>query len=556
MDILKAFNINGVDFDVNIEGTDDEPLFQANQIGHLLGIQNIRQSISGFDDDERVYVSTTYTPGGIKETIYLTETGLYRLLGMSRKPIARTFQKWVCQVVKEIRITGKYELLRQREVDKVLYAKRREQDRHDTLINAFKNKRVIYLTRLKNFNEEKDIIKLGWTNDIPDRQRALVTQFGGSTFQDVFECNQNQEFELFLKRHRDIAQHAYREDIIANVRSTETYLLSQTEYTYLVKIIRRNIDNYQGFSKEQLIELQHIKLEKNKIDLQKQALELLALNVAPAEVTSVMNLYITTNPSQQLQTIIGNNEIHQDVQHNLQDNIYLLENIDGIHEKEIGIPRINTRNRRVQQYDINTFDPVKTYDGIMDVIRQNKDMSKIGVKTAALKNTVYRGSRWFFLERDQDDVKYNIPPTKEIKTSIPRHIAMLNHDNTQILSVYATMTQASAAINSNRKTTIHEAITQDKLVRRQFRFKYFDDCSEELKNVYTSRHQLPNINVSKGTMIQQIELQSRQCIKTYSSIADVLKHVVIARENLKRACATGEACKGYIWKYVTFENTI
>ena len=40
----------------------------------------------------------------------MTEVGLYRLLGMSRKPVARAFQKWVAKVVKEIRLTGKHEL--------------------------------------------------------------------------------------------------------------------------------------------------------------------------------------------------------------------------------------------------------------------------------------------------------------------------------------------------------------------------------------------------------------------------------------------------------------
>ena len=40
----------------------------------------------------------------------LTEQGLYKLLFVSRKLIAKQFQKWVFNVIKEIRLKGKYDL--------------------------------------------------------------------------------------------------------------------------------------------------------------------------------------------------------------------------------------------------------------------------------------------------------------------------------------------------------------------------------------------------------------------------------------------------------------
>ncbi|KAJ3059964.1 hypothetical protein HK102_009735, partial [Quaeritorhiza haematococci] len=46
---------------------------------------------------------------------FLTELGLYRLILASKKPFAKQFKKWVCSVIKEIRLTGQYQL--QKEVD-------------------------------------------------------------------------------------------------------------------------------------------------------------------------------------------------------------------------------------------------------------------------------------------------------------------------------------------------------------------------------------------------------------------------------------------------------
>ena len=86
MDILKIFNLYDKDFHINIIGTVEEPLFQANQIGKLLDIKNIRSTIKDFDCDEKIDdVDTMDAINRKQKTTFLTENGLYRLLGMSRK---------------------------------------------------------------------------------------------------------------------------------------------------------------------------------------------------------------------------------------------------------------------------------------------------------------------------------------------------------------------------------------------------------------------------------------------------------------------------------------
>ncbi len=109
MDIVKAFNSNSLHTEITIKGTSDEPLFRASDIALVLDIKQIRSSIQNFDNDEKV-VQELDTLGGRQEVTFLTEVGLYRLLNRSNKPIAREFQKWTAKVIKEIRLTGKYEL--------------------------------------------------------------------------------------------------------------------------------------------------------------------------------------------------------------------------------------------------------------------------------------------------------------------------------------------------------------------------------------------------------------------------------------------------------------
>ena len=105
--VSKNFNDN---YQIAVYGTNEEPLFKATEIGNIIGIKNIKDAIKDFDEDEKSGVVLTDPHGRKQETNMLKENGLYRLLMKSRKPIARQFQKWICNILKELRLTGEYKL--------------------------------------------------------------------------------------------------------------------------------------------------------------------------------------------------------------------------------------------------------------------------------------------------------------------------------------------------------------------------------------------------------------------------------------------------------------
>ena len=103
--LIKQFN----GLNIQLYGTYEEPLFKAKDIGNLLEMSNIREVIKNFNSKQKG-VSLTDTPGGKQEVVFLTAQGLYKILMISRKPVAKLFQKWVFNVIKEIRLKGKYDL--------------------------------------------------------------------------------------------------------------------------------------------------------------------------------------------------------------------------------------------------------------------------------------------------------------------------------------------------------------------------------------------------------------------------------------------------------------
>ena len=60
MDLLKIFKLCDKEEEINIQGTIDEPLFQANQIATILEMKNIRTILTGFDENEKALTVSSF----------------------------------------------------------------------------------------------------------------------------------------------------------------------------------------------------------------------------------------------------------------------------------------------------------------------------------------------------------------------------------------------------------------------------------------------------------------------------------------------------------------
>lgn len=100
-------NIEG--FDAKIYGTAENPLFLAKDIAEMLeqDTSSLNKMMNRVDEDEKVR-SSIPTPGGMQQTWFLTEDGLYEVLMTSRKSQAKVFKKKVKGILKTIRQNGAY----------------------------------------------------------------------------------------------------------------------------------------------------------------------------------------------------------------------------------------------------------------------------------------------------------------------------------------------------------------------------------------------------------------------------------------------------------------
>ncbi len=162
MDIIKAFQNNDTGMNITIQGTHDDPLFRASDIGVILEMTNIRVIMKDFDESEKV-VKNAYTLGGYQEVTFLTEKGLYQILFTSRKPIAKQFKNWICEVIKEIRLNGNYKLQKTVEDSNKKIEELTIKNEENLLTNS-SDKRLVYLGLV-----EENIVKFGYSKGIENR---------------------------------------------------------------------------------------------------------------------------------------------------------------------------------------------------------------------------------------------------------------------------------------------------------------------------------------------------------------------------------------------------
>ena len=547
MDILKAFSLLDSEYQINIQGTLEDPLFQANQIGKLLGIVNIRDSIKEFSErDKQVVLTDTST--GLKEANFLTEFGLYKLLGRSRKPIAHKFQEWMVSILKEIRINGIYKLQQDNEIDKQLYQHKCELSTHKTLLKAYDKKNLVYICKLKKVND-KFIVKIGSTQDIKERLPNISKSFDCQepVLLDIFENNNYKKFERKIHQTPSISK--YHEKVFKKdgTVSRETYLINDEIYQVFINIINqikveftpvdnKEIEELKIIQHDRQIKLSELKLQHLQIELEMKKVELELQKYNSVNLDDIKDDQPEENDSDT-----------SDTDEEIQDEITVKEEPNYIKHRVNGI-----KIPKIYQYDPDDLKtPINIYDSPSELERKLNYVSLPALKRASQNNTIYKNYRWFYVNRNETPPE-QISETIVTKFKSPeiRFIAMIDIKKAKILAVYSSQKEAVEARNM-KCNSFTRAIQQQHISSGHY-WNFFDDCSNEMKNEYLKNNVLPEKLLSPiGVKIQKIDPITKNIIAVYNTKRDIVKKYQISHAKLNQLISndhTDEIYNGFIWK--------
>ena len=87
----------------NVYGTVEEPLFRAKDVADWIEHSNVSAMIQSVDEDEKLTINITYSEQQKHNELFLTENGVYEVLMLSRKPVAKEFKKEVKKMLHALR---------------------------------------------------------------------------------------------------------------------------------------------------------------------------------------------------------------------------------------------------------------------------------------------------------------------------------------------------------------------------------------------------------------------------------------------------------------------
>jgi prophage antirepressor-like protein len=537
MDIIKAFNANDLHTEVVIKGTKTDPLFRANDIGIILEINNIRMSIIDFDESEKRAVSSTDSTGRMQDVTFLTEKGLYKVLFRSRKPIAQRFQGWVCEVIKEIRLNGIYEL--QKEVDQKQkeleqtknemsaiettknkemeekLIKQKELDNEKFLLKQFNNAgNMVYIIKVKTYENGSYVVKIGESRiGITGRYNEHKSKYEECVLLDCFCVNKSKDFEHFLHCHSTI-----KPNIVKNLPNhdseNELFLIGcNLTYKILLKIVNDNIDNYNYKVNELLLEIENLKFKNQE---------------------NAMNTF-SNKDNELLKEIIHTNKILLSKVNSLeQTNKEILSKLNSQQEKKIVTgfnQQIPNLGPRLQKINPETLQLIKVYESVTEAMNESKHIKRPSVMKSITENTIYCGFRWLLVERNLDpNIVHEIKPTKETKVQNLGYIAQLDKDKTKIVNVYIDR-KTAAHFNGYTSLSALDNPVKNNSLANGFYYVLYNNCDEELTIKFEEINGAPML-YKNG--VGQYDANNN-LIKEFECKYDCIKSLAISDKTLTKA---------------------
>jgi prophage antirepressor-like protein len=488
MDIVKAFNSNDLHTEIIIKGDINNPLFRASDIGTVLEISNIRTSINDFNESEKV-VHTMDTLGGSQQVTFLTEKGLYKVLFKSRKPIAEKFQNWVCEVIKEIRLNGVYDLQKeleksQEETKQVENIKKKEYDiklgeqkmieREKILLKEYEPIcSLVYFVKVKTFENGTYIIKIGESRKgITGRYNEHKSKYEECLLLDCFAVNNSLAFESFLQKHDSVRLNRVT-DLPGHETDTELFLIGKKlSYQTLLQIANHNHTHF------------------NDNDIRKQELE-----------NANLKLLIELKQNDNSNVLIL--ELIQQVKHlsskmdNLEkSNKEMLEKFNSTQTKtttNFNQPLV-TLGPKLQQINPETMLLNKVYESVAECIKEsNFILKRPSIVKAINENTIYHGYRWAFVDRLIEDstIIVNIAETMQTKVQCLGYIAKLNKDKTEILNVYLDRKTAASCNGYQSSSALDTPVKKFSLTNGHYYVLYNVCLEEKLMSNFVNKYGSP-----------------------------------------------------------------
>jgi hypothetical protein len=254
---------------VKVQIVNHELWYNAVDIGVCTGHSNMAKAISAYNGDQK-RTFEFLTDAGSRQCTAINLKGLMRFCTSSRLEAQKLMNLYNWAVDMQLNEISKLEEDNEQLMERNIKLEKSLDERdimlqgimhspgnisgndlvelgvHQRLIEAYCDTRVVYIGKIRDEEGGRILIKIGSSAGIVQRSAAHRSNFGNFTLLHVFPCDAHKMFEQKLHSHKSIEPHRYTGNIVDNVKSRETYLVTKEKLINIVNICKANVGLHRG----------------------------------------------------------------------------------------------------------------------------------------------------------------------------------------------------------------------------------------------------------------------------------------------------------------------
>lgn len=293
--IIETIKFNN--HDINVYGTFDDPLFKAKDIGLLLEIERIRDTLKNIDEKDKI-LRPADTISGLKEQYFVTEFGLYEILFISRKPLAKEFKLYVKNILKDLRL-NRFNILKTEYDNKLIEIENNKElefikAKNNQLLTEYENESGVYILLLEpSIIDESLYFNFGSTNNITRRMKEHKNEFKDKIpylylfYNTKHYLNMEQKIrnDYFISKNKIKYNNHNEMFVLNNNKNSQEYL--NKLFKNIIKIIKEQFESMIDNS----IELKKLEIKQEEEKTKQKELDFKILCLQMNQPQLINNIY-------------------------------------------------------------------------------------------------------------------------------------------------------------------------------------------------------------------------------------------------------------------------
>ena len=385
---------------------------------------------------------------------------------------------------------------------------------------------IVYIIRVKSLDKGKYIIKIGESRrGVLGRYNEHKSKYEECLLLDCFSVIRSKDFENFLHNHESIRYNKVK-DLQNHEKENELFLIGKNlSYAMITNIIANNINNYNDSHNE----IHKLELENEKMRLMIEANEK-GINKGDTDILFLIKELVKRqntmdNTLNEILSKINQNQTKTST--NFNEQLVIL-------------------GPRLQKINPETLELIHVYECVSECMKENNKLKRPSINKAIEENTIYKGFRWLFVDRELDpNVITNIEPTKKTKVQNTGYIAKLNPTKTEILDVYLDRKTASNLNGYGSSSALDIPVKKFTITRGHY-YKLFENCDVNLIEEFIEKNGNPILyKCGVGQFNENMQL-----VKEFACKYDCIKALKMSDKTLAKIIDMNKPYNNFSYRHL------